>query len=606
MSNLINEFKALLMVNSIETYTYRCGKKVNLLKSPEKIIVRAAHNLLSNLDYLEEEEVSPHATRLRVASEQLEEVMARARHIAPTHHAYSVAETNEDFLITDRVFITFNSEISEIELDDFSGKYGLLNIDKYSKNEYLFLVTDHTGLNPIKLVNKLMESEDKVIIADHDLNFIFKKYDINIPSDEHYNDQWHLHQRSSHSSFDPRSSSRSEDAWRLMDSFGNSDVVVCVTDDGCKMDHPDFNSPEKFADWGYFHSDDDSRLVTRDDFDADPSKMFDDNYTSTHGTSCAGVIAAEIDGVLTVGAAPGVRLLPIKFKSGPGGSLYIGESRFITVLRTIGDKIDIMSNSWGPAGPSKSSWNQTVRNMISNFATTGGRRGKGIIFCWAAGNENCPINTSTSIPVPYDSGWQASPSAPSGRKWVGVKTSTNFENDLVDIPNVMFVGALSSSAQRSHYSRYGEGLSICAPSSNRHMYHRLTLRGIGITTTTGRRVSSDAIVRPDFGGTSSATPLVAGIASLVISANPNLSALEVISILKRTASKDLNFSPYPRTPSLKDIDENPSWDVSPIAPFNQGNFLEKGLSDGTWSPWFGHGRVDALNAVSEALRLRSE
>ena len=61
---------------------------------------------------------------------------------------------------------------------------------------------------------------------------------------------------------------------------------------------------------------------------------------------------------------------------------------------------------------------------------------------------------------------------------------------------------------------------------------------------------------------------------------------------------------YPRTPPAS-YDKDPSWDVSPIAPFDKGDFIDTGDPDGTWSPWFGHGRVDARAAVEEALRLRS-
>jgi subtilisin-like proprotein convertase family protein len=93
---------------------------------------------------------------------------------------------------------------------------------------------------------------------------------------------------------------------------------------------------------------------------------------------------------------------------------------------------------------------------------------------------------------------------------------------------------------------------------------------------------------------------VAGIAALVISANPQLSALEVAATLQRSASKDLDLTGYPRTPPAS-YDQNPTWDVSPIAPFGQGDFGDIGSSDGTWSPWFGHGKVDALEAVRAAL-----
>ena len=113
-----------------------------------------------------------------------------------------------------------------------------------------------------------------------------------------------------------------------------------------------------------------------------------------------------------------------------------------------------------------------------------------------------------------------------------------------------------------------------------------------------------AWLRMTFGGTSSATPLVAGVAALVLSANPNLSALEVISILKKTASKDLNMDPYPRTPAAS-FDPDTSWDVSPVAPFDSGAFQDTGSVEGTWSPWFGHGRVDAHAAVQAALDKES-
>jgi len=230
------------------------------------------------------------------------------------------------------------------------------------------------------------------------------------------------------------------------------------------------------------------------------------------------------------------------------------------------------------------------------LAISGGRRGKGIVFLWAAGNENCPIQHDATIDVPHDDGWQQNTDG--SWRWVGVSTTNNFRAYLVGLPGVEPVAALASNARRSHYSNYGTGVGICAPSSNSHAYHRLTVTGLGITTTTGTQGG----VTESFGGTSSATPLVAGIAALVISANPTLSAREVISLLKRTAAKNLSTEAYPKTPPAN-YDLTPTWDVSPVAPFDSGTFTDIGSSDGSWSPWFGHGRVDAAAAVVEALRL---
>jgi subtilisin-like proprotein convertase family protein len=63
----------------------------------------------------------------------------------------------------------------------------------------------------------------------------------------------------------------------------------------------------------------------------------------------------------------------------------------------------------------------------------------------------------------------------------------------------------------------------------------------------------------------------------------------------------LNFEGYPKTPPAS-FDNDTSWDVSPIAPFDKGDFFNNGDVEGTWSPWFGYGRVDAEAAVAEALR----
>lgn len=459
---------------------------------------------------------------------------------------------------------------------------------KYSDKDYLFQLTDHTGMNPVKLVVKLTEEEPLVELAEHDLNQRMKKYTVETPFDPMYVQQWHLHTHFNDPDYDSRSCAMCEDAWNLLDNYGSEEVVIAVSDDGCKMDHIDFDSAAKFSDWGYMRAEE---LITSVDISANEDEMY--HQGSNHGTSCCGVMGAEIDAKLTVGAAPGCCLMPLQWES-DGLNLFVSDSKLITMLNYIADKADVMSNSWG-GGP-RSLWALLVINRIKELAQSGGRRGKGIVFLWAAGNENCLINYTADQDVPYDNGCLQR--SDGSLMWVGVSTTRVFENNLVGIPGVMHIAALASTAKRSHYSNYGPGISLCAPTNNSHEYCRMQLKGLGITTTTGRSGG----VTSSFGGTSSATPLVAGIAALTISANPNLTALEVTSILKKTASKDLNFEGYLKTPPT-DYDTDTSWDVSPVAPFDTGDFENIGSDDGSWSPWFGYGRVDAATAVAEALRL---
>jgi subtilisin-like proprotein convertase family protein/subtilisin family serine protease len=571
------------------TYTYRAGEKIPLEKAPDQFVVRALPEHLEAMGIDDAERVSPHSSRVTTRVSDLEPEMTRMRNLAPTHHAYTETATGTEFLITDRILVTFREPPPPEQIDAFAARYSLALMTAYSDRDYLFQLTDHTGINPVKLVVKLTEEEPLVAVAEHDLNQRMKTYAVSIPTDPSYQKQWHLHTRLNDPQFDQRSSSRCEDAWQLLNHLGSADVVVGVTDDGCKLSHQDFDSPGKFAGWGYFRGE---RLIANTDIDAQPDQMY--KTGANHGTSCAGVIAGEVDAVLTVGAAPGCRLLPIQWES-DGASLFISDSKLLTALNFVADKVDVLSNSWGST-PS-SFWSLQVTNRITSLATTGGRRGRGIVFLWAAGNENCPINHVATVNVPHTDGWQQRPDG--SWIWIGVQTSRQFRNNLVGIAGLMHVAALASSARRSHYSNYGPGIMICAPTSNVHVYHRLSVPGLGVTTTTGEPGGMTDV----FGGTSSATPLMAGIAALTISANPDLTAHEVVSILKQTASKDLSMDAYQRTPPAN-FDPNPVWDVSPVSPFDAGVFNNIGAAEGTWSPWFGHGRGDAARAVEEALKRR--
>src|SRR5262249_39054264 len=72
-------------------------------------------------------------------------------------------------------------------------------------------------------------------------------------------------------------------------------------------------------------------------------------------------------------------------------------------------------------------------------------------------------------------------------------------------------------------------------------------------------------VTPGLRGTCSATPLVAGVAALVLSANAERTAAEVVTVLKRTAAKDLAADGYGRTPPAN-FDPDPTWDVCAPGP----------------------------------------
>jgi subtilisin-like proprotein convertase family protein len=136
-------------------------------------------------------------------------------------------------------------------------------------------------------------------------------------------------------------------------------------------------------------------------------------------------------------------------------------------------------------------------------------------------------------------------------------------------PDVIAIAASNSRDKRSHYSNFGDEIWVCAPSSG--------AGGLGIVTTDRRGTqgyqSGDYTTEERFGGTSSATPLVAGLCGLILSVNPDLTAEDVKDVLKVTADK--------------------------IDPQN-GNYDANGHSR-----LYGWGRVNAFAALQEARRRRN-
>lgn len=567
------------------THTYQSGQRVSLRKAPDAFVVRLLPAEAKAAGLVDSVQVSSASSRVRVSRSGLESVMTSARKLAPAHHAYVDEATGAPFLITDRVLVRFREALDTAAMRAFAERYALVHLEAYSAQDHLYRLSDATGMNPVKLVVLLQESDPVVELAEHDLNHPVRRASV-VPKDPAYKRQWHLHLRSANASFDPRASARCEQAWRLLGHHGSAEVVVGVSDDGCDLSHEDFDGPTKLAGWGYFEG---SKLWRHFTEGADPSRMRESG--ADHGTNCCGVVAAEADARHTVGAAPGCALLPVKWESS-GDSLHVSDSKILTLLAFVSKRVDVLSCSWSSSPAAR--YSEQVVRRIRELSKTGGRRGKGMLFVWAAGNDNCPLAHEGQVDIPYTSGWHWGDD--DAWHWVGVETSRAFMNTLARLPGVLHVAAISSTAQRAHYSNYGVGVDLCAPSSNSHTYDRMPVPGLAITTTSGE---GDPVAH-DFGGTSSATPLVAGVAALVISANPELGALEVASILKRTASRDLDHTGYARTPPSDD-DPDTSWDVSPAPPFEHGAFRAIGVAEGTWSPWFGFGRVDAEAAVREAL-----
>ncbi|MGC4115202.1 MAG: proprotein convertase P-domain-containing protein [Myxococcales bacterium] len=162
--------------------------------------------------------------------------------------------------------------------------------------------------------------------------------------------------------------------------------------------------------------------------------------------------------------------------------------------------------------------------------------------------------TTTARPSPAPARSPRPPSPPAPRTaaaasarfsvWAGGNGNSNGDNSNYDgYANSVYtiaVGALTSAGAQSYYSEPGANLAVCAPSNGGSDTGITTTdlvgsNGYNYTGLTGNLSSRD--YTNDFGGTSSACPLVAGTIALLLESKPGLGWRDVKEILMKSATK---------------------------------------------------------------------
>jgi len=344
------------------------------------------------------------------------------------------------------------------------------------------------------------------------------------PSDPLYTSQWHF-----------PLIGNIETIWN---EFSGAGIRVGVYDDGVDYNHEDLDD-------NY-----DSSLHALDDFGnaIDPFPVGND----AHGTACAGLIGAESDnGVGGTGVASGVTLTGVNiFNSAIYGYVNASDSSgFMDVAGQAGTNFDISSNSWGSTpgfGSGQnindaSSFAGELHGVYGNISATG-RGGLGTVIVQAAGNDTLDANGS---------------GVNSSRYTITVAASDEFGN-IQD------------------YSNFGTSILVTAPA------------GAVTTDITGGSGYSSGDYTTTFGGTSAATPIVAGVTALMLEASENsLGWRDVQNILAISASE--TGSGYGNLASGFEVGE---WGVNAATNWNGGGMAISGS--------YGFGMVDAYAAVRMA------
>ncbi len=497
-----------------------------------------------------------------VAPARLEAAMVQARshkNIIFASHVYKLRDNPGTFVyLSDQITIEFAAGVNEKKISAIAAEFALIK-DKPViglANTCVFLVSKQATENPIKIANHLTGLSE-VLAAE--ANIIVQQEPHYKPREPLYPQQWYLNHNGGNL-LAPGAHIDVEKAWDL--TRGVRSVVVAVVDDSFDLDHPDFQGIGKI-------------VAPRDLKENDFLPLPNEKETS-HGTACAGIVLAEENRIGITGVAPGSTLMPIRTTG------YLDDRSIEEIFEwAIQKGASVISCSWG-ASAVYFPLSLRQRAVITRAATEG-RDGKGCVILFAAGNANRPIDGTI-----YERGWIKNI----------LRGNTKWLNGFGLHPDVITVSAVTSMNKKAVYSNWGRNISVCAPSNNAlpgmwfqetgFIYTQPSIRqpvyGRGMLTTDqlGAAGYDKGNFTSNFGGTSSATPVVAGVAALILSVNPNLTAKQVKNILEETADKIVDSEPDPQL----------------------------GLSLGSYdtnghSQWFGYGKVNAAKAVEAARAFRT-
>lgn len=277
------------------------------------------------------------------------------------------------------------------------------------------------------------------------------------------------------------------DAWRT--TRGDAHQIVAVLDDGIDYSHPDLFA-NMWANKGEIAAngkDDDNNGVVDDIFGYD--SVDDDGNPmpeEEHGTHVAGTIAAiGGNGLGVVGVAPQSKLMALRVlgKGGSSVSVILKGLDYAVKMKDRGVNIRVVNASLG--APSECL--QATLNVLEQLNK------RGVVFVAAAGNGGEDSKGDNN---------DVTPNTPGSCK----------------VDNVVQVGNIKADGELVSSSNYGvESVHVAAPGGE-----------ILSTTPNG---FYDSLT-----GTSMASPHVAGVASLILSVNPNLTPVEVRSLLMRSVS----------------------------------------------------------------------
>jgi serine protease len=324
----------------------------------------------------------------------------------------------------------------------------------------------------------LFEGIDQLVFADRTINLS------TIPNDPLFKQQWNLNMMGVHN------------AWRF--TTGSSQVMVGVEDSGLALNAQGYIPPDLNAIW--YNT---SNGYGDDFFNANLNQ----GSSFSHGTAVQSIIAASSNngsGMSGINWNSDFYVVDVLGGSLGDFSLADATTTMANFAASRNQRLVInMSLGWS------NSFSQVGINPSFEAAVAANPN---VLFVIAAGNDGDLGISGLSYPATLANRYSNMMSV--GASWGRTDDFGNSRTPGTRIEYSNWWG-----------SQYGNGLTLMAPSE---------VLAIAGTRSLSGSVSYD--YDPRFNGTSAAAPNVTGVASLVWSANPNLTATQVRQIMSQTAT----------------------------------------------------------------------
>lgn len=415
-----------------------------------------------------------------------------------------------------RIYVRAKEGYSPKVLMRLLHKHRLLIEDHISSTE-LNLVTTKQSINPVKLARKLTQYKT-IEVAQPD--FIIPT---NLSSSAQVPlgigaKQWYLHHEGTANGnpigLNLNSHANIWGAWREAGSCGTDRVTLAMVDRCFDNRHPEFEPGSWVAPYNaaidQVGSGANASNVVRPDLSKEgvELKRADQILEYWHGTLCAGIAIGKGRGPATrevYGAAPNARFLPIS------KSPNITNTELERILdHILVNQVDVLSCSW--EAQAKNVYTDPVRQKINHLARRGGKNGRGCIMLFSAGNLNEPLNGFAGRDFLFAVGATNSlglrqPSSNKGRLWVCAPAGelNGFRGDTSNAENGLLMYTTDFSGQ------------FPEPGGLRH---------------SGLNAGPYSF---NFGETSGATPLVAGICAFLLSLWTNIRSIDVMKAVEAGA-----------------------------------------------------------------------